>query len=104
MSIAFPKNKTIANGTKGKGEDSISESGVRWWGKCTIDQSVLFLLRRCIMTGSWYSLQGRWLIVKRKSSEHTDLEQDILRDAEFQKCRKGTSEIYRDLEPMRLSV
>jgi len=42
--------------------------------------------------------------VKRKSSEHTDLEQDILRDAEFQKCRKGTSEIYRDLEPMRLSV
>jgi hypothetical protein len=56
------------------------------------------------MTGSWYSLQGRWLIVKRKSSEHTDLEQDILHDVEFQKCRKGTSEIYRDLEPMRLSV
>ena len=42
--------------------------------------------------------------MKRKSSEYTDLEQDIVHDVEFQKCRKGTSEIYRDLEPMRLSV
>jgi hypothetical protein len=41
---------------------------------------------------------------EEETSEYTDLEQDIVHGVEFQKCRKGTSEIYRDLEPVRLSV
>ena len=44
-------------------------------------------------------------IIEEKRSEDKDLEQAILHDVEFQNdIKKGTSEIYWDLEPIGISV
>jgi hypothetical protein len=44
-------------------------------------------------------------LARKKGLQIEELEQAIIHNVEFQKnIKKGTSEIYRDLEPMGLSV